>query len=138
MSATRRRCFRCNASASRPGRSTRWRSRTTPGTGNGAALSSPPTTVASLFEGIADLGVLPGIDAVLSGYLGAAETGAVLLDIVARVKAANPAALFCCDPVIGDTDTGSYVRDGVAEFFRDARAGAAPISSPPTASSSNT
>jgi pyridoxine kinase len=77
-------------------------------------------TVATLFEGIADLGVLPTIDAVLSGYIGTAETGAVLLDIVTRVKAANPKALFCCDPVIGDTNTGSYVRDGVAEFFRDA------------------
>jgi pyridoxine kinase len=77
-------------------------------------------TVATLFEGIADLGVLPSIDAVLSGYIGTAETGAVLLDIVRRVKTANPNALFCCDPVIGDTDTGSYVRDGVAEFFRDA------------------
>jgi pyridoxine kinase len=77
-------------------------------------------TVATLFEGIADLGVLPSIDAVLSGYIGTAETGAVLLDIVGRVKQANPRALFCCDPVIGDTDTGSYVRDGVAEFFRDA------------------
>jgi pyridoxine kinase len=77
-------------------------------------------TVAALFEGIADLGVLPSLDAVLSGYIGTAETGAVLLDIVRRVKTANPKALFCCDPVIGDTDTGSYVRDGVAEFFRDA------------------
>lgn len=76
-------------------------------------------TVAALFDGIADLDVLPSIDAVLSGYIGTTETGAVLLDIVARTKAANPRALFCCDPVIGDTDTGSYVRDGVAEFFRD-------------------
>jgi pyridoxine kinase len=76
-------------------------------------------TVAALFDGIADLGVLPSIDAVLSGYIGTAETGAVLLDIVARIKQANPTALFCCDPVIGDTDTGSYVRDGVAKFFRD-------------------
>lgn len=76
-------------------------------------------TVGTLFEGIAELGVLPNIDAVLSGYIGTAETAAVLLDIVDRVKAANPRALFCCDPVIGDTDTGSYVREGVAEFFRD-------------------
>ncbi|HEX3882186.1 MAG TPA: pyridoxal kinase PdxY [Stellaceae bacterium] len=79
----------------------------------------PAETVATLFEGIADLGVLGECDAVLSGYLGAAETGPVLLDIVARIKTANPNALFCCDPVIGDTDTGSYVRPGVAEFFRD-------------------
>jgi pyridoxine kinase len=87
-------------------------------------------TVAALFEGIADLGVLPSIDAVLSGYIGAAETGAVLLDVVGRVKGANPRALFCCDPVIGDTDTGSYVRDGVAEFFRDGALALADIATP--------
>ncbi|HZK90271.1 MAG TPA: pyridoxal kinase PdxY [Stellaceae bacterium] len=86
--------------------------------------------VASLFEGIADLGVLPGIDAVLSGYIGTAETGAVLLDIVARVKTANPRATFCCDPVIGDVDTGSYVRDGVAEFFRYRALALADIATP--------
>lgn len=87
-------------------------------------------TVAALFEGIAALGVLPSLDAVLSGYIGTAETGTVLLDIVARTKAANPRALFCCDPVIGDTDTGSYVRDGVAEFFRDAAVAAGDIVTP--------
>jgi pyridoxine kinase len=87
-------------------------------------------TVASLFEGIADLGVLPQIDAVLSGYIGVAQTGVVLLDIVARIKAANPRARFCCDPVIGDVDTGSYVREGVAEFFRDGALALADIVTP--------
>jgi pyridoxine kinase len=90
----------------------------------------PAAEVAALFEGIADLGVLAGIDAVLSGYIGTAETGMVLLDIVGRIKAANPRAVFCCDPVIGDIDTGSYVRDGVAEFFRDRALALADIVTP--------
>jgi pyridoxine kinase len=94
----------------------------------GAAV--PAETLAALFDGIADLGVLPQIDAVLSGYLGDKATGPLLLDIVARVRAANPRALFCCDPVIGDTDTGSYVTDGVAEFFRDRALAAADIATP--------
>ncbi len=90
-------------------------------TGHGRWRGSvvPAAEIASLFEGIADLGVLPHIDAVLSGYLGDAATGPVLLDIVERVRAANPEALFCVDPVIGDVDTGSYVTAGIAEFFRD-------------------
>ena len=79
----------------------------------------PASEIATLFEGIAELGVLPRCDAVLSGYLGAAETGPVLLDIVARVKEANPRALFCCDPVMGDIGLGYYVRSGIPEFFRD-------------------
>jgi pyridoxine kinase len=83
----------------------------------GSAVAA--AAIAELFAGIAALGVLPRIDAVLSGYLGDAATGPVLLDIVEEVRGANPEALFCCDPVIGDVDTGSYVTDGIAEFFRD-------------------
>jgi pyridoxine kinase len=79
----------------------------------------PASEIATLFEGIAELGVLPRCDAVLSGYLGEAETGPVLLDIVARVKEANPRALFCCDPVMGDVGLGYYVRSGIPEFYRD-------------------
>jgi pyridoxine kinase len=86
----------------------RWRGRTV-----------PAGEIEILFEGIAELGVLPRCDAVLSGYLGEAETGPVLLDIVARVKEANPRALFCCDPVMGDIGLGYYVRSGIPEFFRD-------------------
>jgi pyridoxine kinase len=79
----------------------------------------PATEIATLFEGIAELGVLPRCDAVLSGYLGEAETGPVLLDIVSRVKQANPRAIFCCDPVMGDIGLGYYVRAGIPEFYRD-------------------
>jgi pyridoxine kinase len=94
----------------------------------GAAVAA--AQIAELFEGIAALGVLPQIDAVLSGYLGDAATGPVLLDIVERVKGANPRALFCCDPVIGDVDTGSYVTEGIAEFFRDRALALADIVTP--------
>jgi pyridoxine kinase len=83
----------------------------------GAAVAA--SEIAALFEGIAELGVLPRCDAVLSGYLGDAETGPVLLDIVTRVKQANPRALFACDPVMGDVGPGWYVRAGVPEFYRD-------------------
>lgn len=94
----------------------------------GAAVAA--AQIAELFEGIAALGVLPQIDAVLSGYLGDVATGPVLLDIVARVRAANPRALFCVDPVIGDSDTGSYVTPGIAEFFRDRALALADIVTP--------
>jgi pyridoxine kinase len=94
----------------------------------GAAV--PAAMVAELFEGIAALGVLPHIDAVLSGYLGDAATGPVLIDIIERVRTANPRALVCVDPVIGDVDTGSYVTAGIAEFFRDRALALADIVTP--------
>ena len=101
-------------------------------TGHGRWRGSivPAAEIAILFEGIADLGILPRIDAVLSGYLGDAATGPVLLDIVERVRAANPAALFCVDPVIGDVETGSYVTEGIAKFFRDRALALADIVTP--------
>ena len=45
-------------------------------------------------------------------------------------RRANPAALYCCDPVIGDTDTGVYVRPGIEEFLRDQALPAADIATP--------
>ena len=90
----------------------------------------PAAAIAELFEGVAELGVLPHVNAVLSGYLGDMATGPVLLGIVDRVRAENPKALFCCDPVIGDIDTGSYVTAGIAEFFRDQALARADIVTP--------
>jgi pyridoxine kinase len=75
--------------------------------------------VAEVMEGIADLGVLPTCDAVLSGYLGDAGIGTAILDAVARVKAANPAALYCCDPVIGDVGRGVFVRPNIPQFMAE-------------------
>jgi pyridoxine kinase len=75
--------------------------------------------VGAVIRGIAECHVLSGCCAVISGYLGDVALGDIVLDAVAQVKAANPAALWCCDPVIGDAGTGRYVGPGIAEFFRD-------------------
>jgi pyridoxine kinase len=94
----------------------------------GAAV--PAQEIASLFEGIAELGILPRCDAVLSGYLGEPDAGKVLIDIVGRVKEANPRALFACDPVMGDVGPGWYVHAGVPEFYRDRAIAVADIVTP--------
>ena len=77
-----------------------------------------PGQVRDVIEGIAERGVLASCDAVLSGYLGDAALGEVVLDAVAAVRNANRGALWCCDPVIGDVDRGVFVRPGIPEFFR--------------------
>ena len=78
-----------------------------------------PDDVAEVINGVEDRGAFPTIDAVLSGYQGAESVGEVVLDAVARVKAANPAAIYCCDPVMGDVGRGFFVREGIPEFLRD-------------------
>jgi len=74
----------------------------------------PAEFLGGLLEGLADSGLLPEIDAVLTGYLGESDQVAPILDIVQRVKAANPKAVFVCDPVLGD-DGKMYVKDDLAD-----------------------
>jgi pyridoxine kinase len=63
--------------------------------------------------------VLGECDGVISGYLGSADIGEAVVDTVGRVKGANPAARYCCDPVIGDVGRGVFVRRGVPELIRE-------------------
>jgi len=86
--------------------------------------------VDDMVQGIAALGALSKCDGVLSGYLGAADVGAAILDAVALTKAANPRARYCCDPVIGDVGPGEYVRAGIADFLRERALPAADVITP--------
>ncbi|SDY41829.1 Pyridoxal kinase [Micromonospora pattaloongensis] len=78
-----------------------------------------PADVAEVIAGIEDRGVLADADAVLSGYQGDPAMGTVILDAVEKVKAANPDAVYCCDPVMGDVGRGMFVRPGIPEYMRD-------------------
>ncbi len=86
--------------------------------------------VGEVITGIDERGVLDGVDAVLSGYQGAEAVGAEILKAVALVKARNPRAIYCCDPVMGDVGRGFYVRPGIPEFMRDQVIPAAQIVTP--------
>lgn len=80
--------------------------------------------------GIETRGVLGACDGVLSGYMGGADIGGAILDAMATVKRANPAARYCCDPVIGDVGRGVFVSDGIPEFMRDKAVPAADVVTP--------
>jgi pyridoxine kinase len=86
--------------------------------------------LSEVVRGIDERGVLGEVDAVLSGYQGGEDIGAMILEAVALVKERNPAAVYCCDPVLGDEERGSYVRPGIAEFMRDHVVPAAQIITP--------
>lgn len=83
-----------------------------------------------VMEGISERGVLPSCTGVLSGYMGSADVGHGILSAVERVRAANPKAVYCCDPVIGDVGRGVFVRPGIPEFMREQAVPAADIVTP--------
>ncbi|MFO1162409.1 MAG: pyridoxal kinase PdxY [Reyranellaceae bacterium] len=80
---------------------------------------APAEQVGEIVQGIEALGLLERCDALLTGYVGDAALADVVLDTARRVRAANPHAVWCCDPVLGDVDTGLYVRPGIDTFFRE-------------------
>jgi pyridoxine kinase len=80
--------------------------------------------------GIEQRGVLGQCDGVVSGYMGSADIGGAILDAVALVKRANPAAKYCCDPVIGDVGRGIFVRPGIPEFMKNQAVPAADVVTP--------
>ena len=86
--------------------------------------------IADVIEGVEARGALERCEAVLSGYQGAEDVGAVILDAVAKVKAANASAIYCCDPVMGDVGRGMFVRPGIPEFMRDQVVPAADVITP--------
>ena len=90
----------------------------------------PPGDVADVITGIEERGVLDQVDGVLSGYQGSADIADVILDAVARVRAANPRATYTCDPVMGNADSGCFVHADIPPLLRARVVPAADIITP--------
>lgn len=89
-----------------------------------------PDDVHEVILGIEERGVFGEIDVVLSGYQGSDGIGDVILDAVARVKAANPAAVYACDPVMGNAKSGCFVAPAIPVLLRERVVPAADIITP--------
>ena len=90
----------------------------------------PAADVAAVLRGIRDRNAFPLIDATLTGYQASPEIGDVIVDAVTEIKAANPDALYACDPVMGSATSGCFVPDAVPPMFREKVVPAADIITP--------
>jgi len=86
--------------------------------------------IARILDGLETRGAFARCDALLTGYIGDATLGAVIVDAAARIRAANPRALWACDPVMGDHGKGLFVRAGVPEFMAERALPAADLLTP--------
>ncbi|MGN6273322.1 MAG: pyridoxal kinase PdxY [Protaetiibacter sp.] len=78
-----------------------------------------PDDVREVITGVDERGVFPQLDAVLSGYQGSEGIGDVIIDAVTRVKAANPDAVYACDPVMGNAKSGCFVAPQIPVLLRE-------------------
>jgi pyridoxine kinase len=86
--------------------------------------------IRDVVAGIEQRGVFGECDGVLSGYLGSADIGEAILDAVDRVRRANPAARYCCDPVMGDVGRGVFVHKDIPQFMKTRAVPAADVITP--------
>nr|WP_238397335.1 pyridoxal kinase [Corynebacterium godavarianum] len=61
----------------------------------------------------------PQVDLFVSGYLGTAEMAEVVRDAVVAIKEANPQARYVCDPVIGNSEVGSFVNEDIPDVYTE-------------------
>jgi pyridoxine kinase len=90
-----------------------------PGHGSWCGHKVEPERIGRILEGVVARGALGRCVAALSGYLGDAAVGPIVLDAVAALRAARPDAIYLCDPVIGDDGPGVFVSAGIPELMRD-------------------
>ena len=89
-----------------------------------------PNEVRDVILGIEERGAFADIDVVLSGYQGGEGIADVVLDTVTRVKAANPSAIYACDPVMGNARSGCFVAPAIPVLLRERVVPAADIITP--------
>lgn len=100
-----------------------------PGHGRATRIVPPPEQFMALMADLERAPWLGEVGAVLSGYLGDASQADAVAGLVRAVKTKNPASLYICDPVLGDSD-GLYVPEPTAIALRDRLIPLADIATP--------
>jgi pyridoxine kinase len=80
-----------------------------PGYGRFAGEQIAPVNLDQIVDALDANDWLAGTDAVLTGYLPTAAHVSAAGNAIARVRAANPAAVIVCDPICGDEPDGLYL-----------------------------
>jgi len=86
-----------------------------PGHARPEGLAVPAERLAAMIERLVSLGLLKDDVIVITGYFANAEQVEALAPLIARLRK----SYYLCDPVLGDTHTGVYVADSVANAIRD-------------------
>lgn len=84
-----------------------------------ARLEVPPSRLEAMLDAIEANGWLGSVDAVLTGYLPTVSHVEFARKLVARVRARQPAAIYFCDPVMGDLPRGLYIDDAPADTISE-------------------
>jgi pyridoxine kinase len=100
-----------------------------PGHSRATRIVPAPDEFSALIDDLCGASWLGEVGAVLSGYLGNVDQTRDVARLVGAVRAANPDAVYMCDPVIGDAE-GLYVSPELAQAMLDRLVAIADIATP--------
>jgi pyridoxine kinase len=100
-----------------------------PGHGYCAGIRMEPAIQARMLDALEGHGWLTEADAVISGYLPSPEHVQFAARLVQRLREVR-AALYLCDPVLGDDPGGLYIDERAAEAIRSDLIALADIATP--------
>lgn len=73
----------------------------------------------AILKGLKANGWFGKLDAVMTGFLPSALHVEAVVTAIGRLRRSSPAAIYLCDPVMGDEEGGLYVAEEVAAAVRD-------------------
>lgn len=101
-----------------------------PGRGSFRGSTTEPCRLRELISGLREQSLLERAHTLLSGYLGTAENGEVVLEALSLMRNARSPMLYCCDPVLGDRPKGLYVAPDIPALVRHRLLPAADLAMP--------
>jgi pyridoxine kinase len=84
-----------------------------------AGFRVDPGQMTAMAAAITANGAMDNVAAILTGYLPTRAHAMAARDLVRTLKAASPAVVYVCDPVLGDTPRGLYIEADAAAAVRD-------------------
>ena len=90
-----------------------------PGHGAPGGAAVEADVFESVLGAVEAQGAFAGLDAAITGYFASAQQVAIAAESLVRVRTASPAARLVVDPIMGDEESGLYVREPVAEALAD-------------------
>jgi len=101
-----------------------------PGQGRIAGQTIDPALIKEILQTLEANGWLAEVSAVLSGYLPTPAHVDAMRAAVEHVKRLNPAAIYVCDPILGDDPRGLYIAEAAACAIRDTLLPLADVATP--------
>lgn len=70
---------------------------------------------ADILDGVLKLNIFDEVSSIITDYIGSTEQIRITAEFIKKIQSLNPEISYLCDPVMGDTNVGTYVPQDVPQ-----------------------